>query len=148
MNHLGSQAGFSLIEVLTAIGLFSVVAVGLSTSTISNMGLNTRSRTIAAANALAQNKVEQLRLIQPQLYTMPPELTAGTHPPETVTALDGSAGTYTRTYTVSSVPQYYNGSVVGARPGIVEVKVSVSWPAPFAGSVSAVTYACTTPNCG
>jgi len=150
MNRLRSQRGFTLVEVLSALGLFSIVAVGISTSTISNMQLNRRGKTIAAADALAQNKIEQIRLIQPVLYTPTAELTVGVHndADNPLTALDGANGDFTRSWTVSTVPQYYNGSVVGARPGVVEVVVSVSWTAPIAGTVSAVTYACTTPTCG
>jgi len=148
MNQLGNQTGLSLIEVLTAISLFSIVATGLSTSTISNMQLTTRSKLLTAANALVQNKIEQIRMINPDAYSVPSDLTPGTHPPETVTALDGSNGSFTRSWTVTTVPQYYNGSVVGARPGLVEVTVTVAWTSPLPGMATAVTYACTTPICG
>jgi len=148
---LRRPAGFTLIEVMSAIAIFSVVAVGLSTSTISNMQLNTRSKTLAAASALLQNKIEQIRLIQGVSYTPPADLTSGTHPDTAnnpMTALDSASGSFTRTWTVSGVPQYLGTTVVGVRPGVVKVVVTVSWSAPLAGSVSEVTYACTTPTCG
>ncbi len=150
MNRLRRQTGFTLIEVLSAIGLFSIVAVGLSTSTISNMQLTSRSKTIAAANALLQNKIEQIRMIQPVLNTVPPDLTPGPHTDSSnpMTALGTANGTFTRTWTVSTIPQYLNGTVVGVRPAMVEVAVTVSWTTPLPGTVSAVTYACTTPTCG
>jgi prepilin-type N-terminal cleavage/methylation domain-containing protein len=150
MNHPRSQTGFTLIEVMSAIGLFSIIAVGLSSSTIANMRLNSRGKTLAAAHALAQNKIEQIRLIQPAIFTIPADLTAGTHNDagNPMTALDGTSGSFTRSWTVSMVPQYYNGSIVGARVGVVKVTVTVSWPNPLAGSVTHVTYACTTPTCG
>ena len=55
---------------------------------------------------------------------------------------------------VGYVPQLYNGTVVGNTPGIVKVSVSVGWTAKAANgtataqSVSNITYACVTPNCG
>ena len=160
MRRLARQTGFSLVEVLSAIGLFSIIALGLSTSTISNMQLNSRSKTIAAANALLQNKIEQIRLLQPVLYGDPNLIglmIGQTYPnstyPDTPNPIDefgntGTGGTFTRQWTVSGVPQYYNGTQVGIRPGIVEVVVTVSWTSRFPGSVSDVTYACISPTCG
>lgn len=152
MNRLSRQMGFSLIEVMSAIGLFSIVALGLSSSTITNMKLNTNSKTIAAANALVQNKIEQIRLLQPQLYADPDlvGLKAGktyTDSPNPMSELGLAGGSFTRQWSVTSLPQYLNGSVVGVRPGLVEVVVTVTWSGPMAGSTSAVTYACTSPRC-
>jgi Tfp pilus assembly protein PilV len=150
MNRLRSQAGSSLLEVLSATALFSVVAVGLTSSTVFNTKLSTNSRTIAAATTLLQNKVEQIRSTVPVANTVPPELTVGTHsdPNNPITALGATNGTFTRSWVVRTVPQYFNGSVVGARPGIVQVAVTVSWTTPGSGTMTAVTYACTMPNCG
>ena len=150
MRRLRNQAGISLVEVLGALALFAVVASGLTTAAVSSIQLNSQSRTIAAATALMQNKMEQLRSTVPVVNTVPAELTVGTHndPSNPITALGGSNGTFTRSWNVTTVAQYLNGSVVGARPGIVQVAVTVSWSAPRAGSLTAVTYACTTPNCG
>src|SRR5690242_9470465 len=149
MHRLRRQTGISFVEVLAAIGLFSIIATGITTSTLSNLKLSTQSRSIAAATALAQNKIEQIRLTQPVTNTTPADLTTGTHTDSgnPLTALDGSSGTYTRSWSVQNVSQYYNGSVVGVRPGIVQVAVTVSWSAPVAGSTTTVTYACTTPLC-
>ena len=149
-TRLRSQRGISLLEVLSALSLFSVVAVGLSGSTITNMQLNTRSRTIAAATALLQNKVEQIRLTAPQPNVWPADLIVGTHhdPANPLTALDGSGGSFTRRWEVTRLPQYNGTLVVGSRPAIVKVEVTVSWAGARPGSVRAVTYACTTPNCG
>jgi Tfp pilus assembly protein PilV len=150
MNRLRSQAGSGLLEVLSATALFSVVAVGLTSSAVSNMKLSKNSRTIAAATALLQNKVEQIRLTVPVANTVPPELTVGTHndPNNPITALGEANGTFTRSWVVKTVPQYFNGTVVGARPGIVQVAVTVNWSTPGTGTLTAVTYACTMPNCG
>jgi Tfp pilus assembly protein PilV len=150
MTQIRSQAGISLVEVLFSISLFSVVAVGLNASTVVNMQLNTRGKTIAAATALAQNKLEQIRMIIPVTNTVPADLTTGTHqdPGNPMTALDGGTGTFTRTWNVAGVPQYYNGSVVGVRPALVRVAVTVTWSTPIPGTVTVVSYTCSTPNCG
>ncbi len=150
MNRLRNQAGMSLLEVLSSLALFAVVASGLTTMTVSNIKLDTNSRTIAAATALLQNRIEQIRAIVPVVNTVPADLTIGTHndPSNPMTALGGANGTFTRTWTVTTVPQYLNGAVVGARPGIVQVAVTVTWSTPTAGSVTAVTYACLTSTCG
>jgi Tfp pilus assembly protein PilV len=150
MPRLHGNAGISLIEVLSAVGLFSVVAVGITTSVVSNVKLNSRSRTTAAATALVQDRIEQIRMIVPIINTVPAELTAGSYSDANnpLTPLGDANGTFTRTWTVAGVPQYLNGSVVGNRPGIVQVAVKVSWSGPLAGSMTAVTYACTTPTCG
>src|SRR5437899_2952801 len=119
MDWVRSQAGITLLEVLSAITLFSVVAVGLSTSIASNIQLNSGSRTLAAATALAQNKIEQIRLTVPVLNAVPADLAVGSHndPNNPMTALGASNGTFMRSWSVTRVPQYLNGNVVGVRPG-------------------------------
>ena len=148
-RSLANQTGLSLIEVLSAIALFTVIATGLNTSLTSNISLSSASRTTAAALALAQNKIEQIRQINPVQNVTPADLTLGTHsdPNNPLTALGATNGTFTRTWTVASVPQYLSGTLVGNRTGIAQVTVTVSWSTPVAGSLKAVTYACTTPLC-
>jgi prepilin-type N-terminal cleavage/methylation domain-containing protein len=150
MNRLRSQAGVSLLEVLSSLALFAVVASGLTSMNVSNIKLNNSSKTTAAATALMQNKIEQIRAIVPVINVVPADLTIGTHndPGNPMTALGEANGTFTRTWTVTAVPQYLNGTVVGVRPGMVQVVVKVRWSKPVAGTMSAVTYACTTSDCG
>jgi type II secretory pathway pseudopilin PulG len=152
MRRIRNHDGLSIIEVLSAVGVFSLVAASITSSVVSNIKINTRGRTTSAAAALAQDKIEHLRNIVPDPVTnaVPADLTAGTHtdPGNPLTALGDTNGTFTRIWTVGGVPQYLNGTVVGNRPGVVLVSVTVSWPQPLAGSVTAVTYACTTPTCG
>ena len=150
MKRLRSQTGFSMLEVLSSLALFAVVASGLTTMGVSNIKLNNGSKTIAAATALMQNKIEQIRAIVPVPNTVPADLTVGTHndPNNPITALGEPNGTFTRTWAVTPVRQYLNGTVVGARPGMVQVVVTVSWSTPAAGTLTAVTYACTTSDCG
>jgi Tfp pilus assembly protein PilV len=150
MKRLGTDSGISLIEVTFAFSLFAAVATALSTSIATNIKLSNESRTLAAGAALAQTKLEQLRLTAPVTNTMPADLTLGTHldPGNPLTATGGTNGTFTRRWVVSGVPQYLNGTVVGSRAAMVEVAVTVSWTTPTAGSQTAVTYVCTTPYCG
>jgi Tfp pilus assembly protein PilV len=150
MNRLLSQAGITIIEVLATLALFTVVAGGLTTITASNAKLNNDSRTIAAATELAQNEIEKIRMIVPQPNTVPADLTTGSHtdPNNPLTALDGSGGSFTRTWNVTGVSQYNGGTVVGNRPYMVQVAVTVRWTLPVARSVTEITYACTTANCG
>jgi Tfp pilus assembly protein PilV len=150
MNRVRNQRGITLVETLAALGIFSVVAVGFTTSTVANIKVNNESRTIAAATALVQNQIEKIRMIQPATTSVPADLTTGTHsdPNNPVTALGAANGTFTRTWTVSGVSQYSGTTVVGVRPGLVQVAVTVSWTQPIAGSVTAVTYACKTQSCG
>ena len=150
MNRLRSQTGITLIEVLGTLAFFTVVATGLMTITASNGKLNNDSKNIAAATELAQNQIEKIRMIVPNPNTVPADLTLGTHadPNNPITELGATNGTFTRSWTVTSVSQYLNGSVVGNRPYMVQVAVTVSWTTPVARAVTAATYACTTANCG
>ena len=150
MNCLCNQRGLGLIEVLSAIALFAVVATGLSSSGITSIKLNNQSRTAAAATALMLNKIEHLRTLIPVTNTVPADLALGAHddPNNPITALGQPNGTFTRSWNVVSIPQYYNGTVVGVVPSIVQVAVTVSWTQPQPGRLTAVTYACTTLDCG
>jgi len=150
MARLSSERGLSLIEVIFAFSLFAAVAGAFSTSVATNIKLSNGSRTTAAATALVQGKIEQIRLTVPVTNVVPADLTLGTHndPNNPLTAVGDANGTFTRSWVVTGVPQYLNGTVVGNRPAMVMVKVTVTWTKPLPGSQMAVTYACTTPNCG
>ncbi len=149
-RHLAGAAGFGMVEVLAALALFSVVAVGVSAAIVSGTRANFQSRMQAAASALAQNKVEQIRAIAPSSGTIPAELTLGTHadPGNPISGLEGASGKFTRTWVVSGVKAYVGSTMVGYRPNMVRVEVRVAWTNPAAGSMTLVTYACTTTNCG
>lgn len=149
-RHLSGAAGFGMVEVLASLALFSVVAVGVSAAIVSGTRANFQSRMQAAASALAQNKIEQIRAIAPTSGTTPEDLTLGVHtdPANPISGLEGSSGKFTRTWTVSGVKAYLGSNVVGYRPNMVRVEVRVTWAHPAAGSMTLVTYACTTTNCG
>jgi len=149
-RHLSRAEGFGMVEVLAALALFSVVAVGVSAAIVSGTRANFQSRMQATASALAQNKVEQIRAIAPTSGVTPADLTLGTHsdPANPISGLEGSSGKFTRTWTVTGVKAYLGSTVVGIRPNMVRVEVHVTWTKPSPGDMSLVTYACTTPNCG
>jgi prepilin-type N-terminal cleavage/methylation domain-containing protein len=58
---LASRAGFSLIEVLVAIGIFSVAILGLAVGAITITRANKTSQFHTLATNLAQDKLEQLK---------------------------------------------------------------------------------------
>ncbi|MFQ5665053.1 MAG: prepilin-type N-terminal cleavage/methylation domain-containing protein [Candidatus Binatia bacterium] len=136
-----SDSGFTLLEVLVALTLFAVVAAGLSVTTIGSVKANSQSRRVAAASALIQDKIEQLRALDPS--TDPVDLQPGSHddPLNPVTPLGGPNGTFTRTWVVTpNTPKI----------GLSEVVLTISWngpddPAPR--SISAATYVCRSTAC-
>ncbi|MFM8411801.1 MAG: prepilin-type N-terminal cleavage/methylation domain-containing protein [Alphaproteobacteria bacterium] len=149
-RHLSGAAGFGMVEVMASLALFSVVAVGVSAAIVSGTRANFLSRMQAAASALAQNKIEQIRALAPSSGTVPADLTLGAHtdPANPITGLEGTSGKFTRTWTVSGVKMYLGSTVVGLRPNMVRVEVHVTWTKPSAGDMTVVTYTCTTSNCG
>jgi Tfp pilus assembly protein PilV len=130
------ERGSSMIEVLAAVALFTIIAGGLTGAVVTNTKLSNGVRTTAAAAALAQNKIEQFRSIVTSTGVIPAALTVGTHTDGTVTAMDGSGGTFTRSWTVTSV-----------KPGLVKVAIKIQWTTPVPGSTQVITYACTQPKC-
>jgi prepilin-type N-terminal cleavage/methylation domain-containing protein len=139
MKALRESAGFSLLEVLASITVFAVAAAGLSTATIGTLKANTNSRDISTATALVQDKVEQLRALDPTAN--PADLRAGSHsdPLNPMTPLGAAGGSFTRTWVVtSSTPQR----------GLAEAVITVTWSRAGASrSVRAVTYYCESKRC-
>jgi prepilin-type N-terminal cleavage/methylation domain-containing protein len=108
-------SGFTLIEVLVAISLMAVAILGLSSMGATTMKADTQSHHMSAATALAQAKLEQLRVL-PRSHLA---WTAGSHS-ETGLWEDGSSGgPYTRQW---QVVRKYNGY-----SGLDRVTVTVSW---------------------
>jgi len=139
MKALRESAGFSLLEVLASITVFAVAAAGLSTATVGTLRANTNSRDISAATALVQDKIEQLRALDPTAN--PADLRAGSHSDtlNPMTPLGAAGGYFTRTWVVtSSTPQL----------GLGEAVVTVTWRrAGTSRSVRAVTYFCQSSTC-
>lgn len=150
MRPAAREAGFGLVEILAAIGLFSVVAVAVSSSVVTAAKRNQQGRSIAVAAGLIQNQMEKLRGISPVSGVIPADLTMGLHqdPLNPISSQEASGGTYTRTWNVTGVPQTLSGTVVGNVPGVAAVEVVVTWTVPYSGRMSASTYVCLTPTCG
>ena len=138
MSVLCTERGVSLVEVLTALTLFAIVAAGLTVTTVSTTHSNTVSKTTAAASALVNDEIEQLRALDPA--TNPAALTAGTHsdPSNPLTGSGAANGSFTRTWTVTANTPGH---------GLSEVAVSVSWNGPTPGTITGVTYVCSTATC-
>jgi prepilin-type N-terminal cleavage/methylation domain-containing protein len=60
-NHLTSRAGFSLIEVIVAIGIFSFAILGLAVGTITITRANGTSQFHTNGTNMAQDILEQLK---------------------------------------------------------------------------------------
>jgi type II secretion system protein I len=99
-----SRAGFSLIEVLVAIGIFSFAMLGLAIGAIAITRANKTSQSHTVATNVAQDKLEQLRA-QPFAA-----VTAGT---DTVTF---QGVNYTRTWALAA-----------STPTFKQIDVTVNW---------------------
>jgi len=76
-----SQRGFTLIEVLIAMAIFSIGILGVSTMQLRSANGNTSARIRTEASIWAQDQVETLM----QLPFTDPLLNVGPHPPITTT---------------------------------------------------------------
>lgn len=56
----GSQAGFSMVELLIAVVILAVGLLGLAELQITAMRANTQSESMVAATALAKEKIEEI----------------------------------------------------------------------------------------
>ncbi len=55
------EHGFTLLELLIAIGVFAVVITALTAGVQNLMSINNRSRDLALTNLIAESKAEQIR---------------------------------------------------------------------------------------
>lgn len=127
-----------MIEVLAAITVFGIVAAGATVGTISTIRGNMVSRDATVAAALIQDKIEQLRALDPS--TNPADLTSGLHndPLSPLNDLGQTGGKYTRTWTVARNTPSLN---------MAQVTVTVTWADPAARSLVSSTFLCLTPTC-
>jgi len=124
MKHDG---GFTLIEVLVAIAIMSLVLTGLTSMGVTTIQADTHSRRQSAAVSLAQAKLEDLRVLpRSDAAWTATSLHSETCPSETCPEKDGAE--YTREW---DVKMNYNGYQQLAR-----VTVTVSWDDGTSGSVS------------
>lgn len=109
--------GFSIVEVLATMAFVSIGVLALSASAVSITRANAVGANVAAATALAQAKLEELR----SLPLGSPQLSPGTYAAaDNPLAADGrSPGPYTLTWSVSD----------GDEPqiGLRTVTVEVAW---------------------
>ena len=110
-------AGTSLLEALAALGVTGVAILGLVSSTVFLARVNKTSGGVAAATALAQQKLEQLRSMPLDAAALAPGQYAD---PAGAMNADGSAGgPFNRSWVVSARNT--------PRAGLKTVTVSVAW---------------------
>lgn len=96
------NAGFSLLEILIALALFSIASVALTLGVTTSIRANHTSEHLTQATILAQDKLEAL-------LASGPAFVAGSDAPRTG---------FSRTWTITSdTPQV----------GVSQITVSVSW---------------------
>lgn len=109
-----TQHGFSLMEIVVAMGLFALSMAGFASLAMSSTWANGHSRRHGAATALAQSKLEELRNV---VMTALVSGADGT----TLTASGTPGGIYSRSWTV----QHGTPTATSAT-----VAVTVTWSAP------------------
>lgn len=135
MRSPASERGFSLVEVLMSIGIFTIVAGGLAASTVAAIKGNAVSRDVSAAATLVQEKIEFFRALDPTNAAHQALMANGT---DTVNSMARAGTKYTRTWTVTQDTPKYGMAVVG---------VTVEWRGPEHHSIGAATYTCRLPSC-
>lgn len=101
------SSGFTLVEVLVAMGVFSLMLLGLAAGMTTAMRANQTSYLSAVATSLAQDKLEELQAKNP------PDIAPGGPVTSTVAGV-----TFARSWTVAA-----NSPAVGLR----RIDVTVSW---------------------
>jgi type IV pilus assembly protein PilV len=69
LKQLNNAAGFTLIEILVALTLFTVAVLGLAVGTVTITRTNHNSHLNAAAINIAQAKLEELRAMKNTFFT-------------------------------------------------------------------------------
>jgi prepilin-type N-terminal cleavage/methylation domain-containing protein len=111
-----SESGFTLIEVLVAIAVIALAFAGIAAMGVTTLGADTQSRQISAATALAQAKLEELRIVR----RTHADWADGSHSSPDSLQEDGTpGGPYTREW---EVELNYNGFTHLSR-----VTITVSW---------------------
>lgn len=132
------NSGLSLMEVLSSVALFGVVAMGVSRATISLIRGNTVSRMSTVASSLAYDQIEKFRSLDPE--TDPAVYGEGAHqdPDNPITAGGEPGGHYYRSWIVSrNKPNY----------GLAEIVVTLTWKDARQRSLSYATYVCLAEGC-
>ena len=116
--------GFTLIELMIALGLMFVGLLGLLSLEIVSMQASNRARNLTEALVLAQDKLETLRHLPIASVASATETSLG--PQGAVVA----KGIYTRTTTVAAL---------ATTAGALSIRVVVSWPDYKPGKTHSVT---------
>ncbi len=96
------NSGYSLLEILVALSIFSIVSVALTTSITSGIKINHASERLTQATVLAHDTLETL----------------SARPAARVSGTDTPQSGFTRTWTVTpDAPQ----------PGVSQLDVTVAW---------------------
>ena len=116
---LEANNGFTLIEVLIAMAIFSIGILAVASLQLVNTKNNTTANIMTQATMLARAQIEQLKN---ENITTSADLTIGNHndPNNPIDENGAAGGIYTRTWTVSSLP---SPPFNAAR----KVEVAVNW---------------------
>ena len=109
MNILKKIKGFTFIESLVAIVIFSIMFLGLNTLLISVIKNNSLNKKITTATTLARDKIEDLKN---KGYTSS-DLSVGSHsdPNNPINEMGATGGTFTRNWTVAEASSMKNVNV-------------------------------------
>ena len=108
------NAGFSLLETLVALAVFSIASVALSSGVLTSIRANSSSDHLTQATILAQDKLESL-------LASAPNFTSGSDTPR--------AG-FSRTWTIASATPHV---------GVAQIDVAVSWSDPTSHTITMTT---------
>lgn len=137
-RRLRGESGFSLLEVLSSVTIFGVVAMGAAAGTMSTIRGNTTSRMNLTASQLIYDQVEKFRALDPT--DDPAEFTEGTHTDASnpIDANGDTGGKFSRSWQVTrNSPSF----------GLAEITVTVSWTDTQERSITSATYVCLQENC-
>lgn len=137
MRRRQARSGFTLIEVLVAMGIFAIGSLGVLAMVTTSMTLNNNARQIQEASLLAQWKLEQLQLVpiahafigscgtgsgcwQAGTSGSPSATVAGVRPTDVLGSSAGSAAFYQLNWKQTTL--------TGANAGLRYIRVTVYWP--------------------
>ncbi|MDY6790177.1 MAG: prepilin-type N-terminal cleavage/methylation domain-containing protein [Thermodesulfobacteriota bacterium] len=120
------ERGYTLIEVLIALAIFSIGILGVGTMQIRSTGGNTGARISTEASIWGQDLVETL-MLRPYSDAL---LTPGNHPPPVIPGT--VAGNYQMQWTVwddsgtiaGAVTQNLNGTTPSSNTKVIEVTIT------------------------
>lgn len=130
-----SQDGFSLMEVIVALGVFLVVMLGMVTVFTYAVNYNSGNNARAKSLAVLQQEVEQFRSAKFTPRATDSTLTGGTKNPKTVTLTDGSK--FRIQTEIDDDPSTPAVDTLAA-PTLKEIKVTVTLDNPTPGWQTAI----------